>query len=170
MARKKSKSTLKIVLSVVEIVLAALIICTLAFNMFKIVGELLGSETTNYLSTTSFLSDVFSGDITNGWAIATLVAYILVLIASVTVILFEILNIFGVKIKKLPKNIFQISLLILCSLFVIIALIFAGVATKDQSIVAGSITIAKATMSVSLTPILSPIFSVGVLIANIFKK
>ena len=171
MAKKNSKklSTERLIVDVALIVLAIVLICTLAMPMFSVYGELLGSARTELYATTGFIADIFNGNITNGWAIISMIAYFITLLLSLAVIVFAVLDLFGVKVN-IPNKALELLLVVFAVVLFVTAIIYASTSGADGSFVVGSMTLAKTSVSISWAPILAPILSAGCVALKFFKK
>ena len=171
MAKKKSKKfgTSRLLVNLGLIALSLLLIFTLAMPMFSIYGELLGRGTTELYGATAFIGDIFNGDITNAWAIITMIVYFITLIIALAVLVLAVLDLLGIKLN-VPAKAIELLLVIFAVVLFVTSLIYAGNVGADGSFVIGSTTLAKSTMSISWAPIIAPIAGVGCLVLKFFKK
>ena len=173
MAKKKKSGILHYVFVGVEIVLLILLICTLAMPIFSLTTEvssgIIGSSSssTSLMSATEFISNIFNGDITGFWAIATLIFYFLTLLLAVVILLVEILKFVGVKISIKPKAL-EILLVAVTLIFFVLAIIFG--ATNNDAGSLGSVIASEFTMAISWAVIISAVSAIGCLVAKFLDR
>lgn len=126
---KKKFSNQNIVLSIVEIVLAIAILCTLAMPIFGgSYTNLIGDKSVVSIGVIDWLKQmVFEAESPNAWAIIITVLYFLTLLVDLVVLVFAVLGVFGISAKKMPKLAFEALLCVFAILFVVASAIYTGV-------------------------------------------
>lgn len=171
MAKKKSKkrSTQRLIVDALLILLAIVLICTLAMPMVSVYGEIFGQGATEFIGSTTFISDIFNGNITNGWAIVAMIAYFVTLLLAFAVLVFAVCDLLGIKIN-IPNKAIELLLVIFAVVLFITSIIYASTSGADGSFVIGSSTLAASSMSISWTPIIAPILGAGCVALKFFQK
>lgn len=141
MAKKKS-NLLSITMSVVEILAVILLFCTLAMSALKTTGTILGASSVSTMSTVDFIGKIFNGDITDGWAIVSLIVYFLTLLTGLIVLVLSVLSLINPR-KKVKGCGVEILLLILSVLMMIAMIIYASTLKGNVSLFGSTLADAK---------------------------
>lgn len=171
---KKKNSSINIIWSIVEIVLCVAVLCTLAMPIFKgSYPALLGGTTIERVGMVDWLKTmVFEAENANAWAVITAILYMLTLLASFATLVLAVLNVFGVRPKKMPKLALEVLLAVFAILFVVSSAIYTGV--DGFSIWAGTALSQSAGTSysvvVSWAGYVAMLGAIGACIAKAFEK
>lgn len=173
MAKKKSKSNvLSIAVAIVEIALVVLLFCTLAMSAIKTTwsvsaGTLGSGEHVQRTGLVDYLGAIFNGDETNGWAITSLIVFMLSLLDGAIIAVVSILKLSGIKVK-LPSRLLEILLVVLTGLFLLTMIIYAS--QNGGSLVDSSIVTSEIKAIASWAPIVAFGSSIAMLVVKLFDK
>lgn len=172
MAKKKSKSNvLSMAVAIVEIALVVLLFCTLAMSAIKTTwsasGVLGSGEHVQRTGLVDYLGAIFNGDETNGWAITSLIVFMLSLLDGAIIAVVSILKLSGIKVK-LPSRLLEILLVVLTGLFLLTMIIYAS--QNGGSLVDSSIVTSEIKAIASWAPIVAFGSSIAMLVVKLFDK
>lgn len=172
MAKKKSKSNvLSMAVAIVEIALVVLLFCTLAMSAIKTTwttSSVLGSgEHVQRAGLVDYLGAIFNGDETNGWAITSLIVFMLSLLDGAIIAVVSILKLCGIKVK-LPSKLLEILLVVLTGLFLLTMIIYAS--QNGGSLIDSSVVSSEIKAIASWAPIVAFGSSIAMLVVKLFDK
>lgn len=166
---KRKSSKVNLIVDVIEILIMATLICTLAMSSFSYTTTLtvLGntSKSISLYSMTEFIGDIFNGNVTNAWAIIGMITYFLSLLLALVVLLFAVLDMFGVRLKKLPKYALPVLLCIFVGLTLLMTIIFANFQTQSDAF-----KFTNTVMAISWAPIIAMICGAGSVVVKMLEK